>query len=359
MALVTIIDEEFAAAQDVFELRENIAGTGYFAAEESELGHWDIVLTKATDRSNLPVMGDVSVLMEDLRPQVLVLLGIAGGFCDGDHGREGIQLGDVVLADQVSYVEFLKIEPGRTFMRSYAIDHPSHYLRKTVCVPLKETFKIDDHLGGTAPPSPGPFRVHMGSIVSGEKVFGDANSDIQQTLLKPFDKALAVDMESIGMARAVCEGRSSFWYHPRYIVVRGISDFIGAANCRDTLILHWLARSAAGQGAVGMGGKACCCRQKEDNPSHNGPLMGFGSFLWLNLGPPAARSVQTPQECLLCLPRKQQANMAQRQTRLRCACVFSVDRPARSRWQGEMIRVPQRLKDWRRLDWREFASVPA
>ena len=115
-------------------------------------------------------------------------------------------------------------------------------------------------------------------------------------------------------------------------------------SVRDTLIIHWLARSAAGQGAVGMGGKARCCRQKEDNPSHNGPLMGFGSFLWLNLGPPAARSVQTPQECLLCLPRKQQANMAQLQTRLRCACVFSVDRPARSRWQGEMIRVPQRLK---------------
>jgi hypothetical protein len=33
--------------------------------------------------------------------------------------------------------------------------------------------------------------------------------------------------------------------------------------------------------------------------------------------------------------------------------------PQGSGWQGEMVRVPQRLKDWRRLDWREFASVPA
>ena len=191
------------------------------------------MLIKATDRSNLPVMGDVLVLMEDLRPQVMVLLGIAGAFCDGDHGREGIRLGDVVIADQVSYVEFLKIEPGGTFMRSYAIDHPSHYLRKTVCAPIKETFKINDHLGEKIPPAPGPFRIHMGGVVSGEKVFGNPNSDIQQALLKPFDKALAVDMESIGMARAVCEGRSSFWYHPRYVVVRGISDFIGAADNND------------------------------------------------------------------------------------------------------------------------------
>ncbi len=246
VALVTIIDEEFAAARDIFELSENIPGTGYFAAE-AERGEWDIVLVKATDRSNLPVMGDVSVLMEDLRPQIMVLLGIAGGFCDGGHGREGIKLGDVVIADQVSYVEFLKIEPNGPFMRSYAIDHPSHYLRKSVCAPIKETFTIDDHLGGRVPPAPGPFRIHIGGIVSGEKVFGDANSPLQQDLLRPFDKALAVDMESIGMARAVCEGRSSFWYHPRYVVIRGISDFIGAPenNAMRALWKSFAAHTAA------------------------------------------------------------------------------------------------------------------
>ena len=58
-------------------------------------------------------------------------------------------------------------------------------------------------------------------------------SHVQQELLKPFDKALAVDMESIGMARAVCDGRSSFWYHPRYAVIRGISDLVSAADNDD------------------------------------------------------------------------------------------------------------------------------
>jgi nucleoside phosphorylase len=37
-------------------------------------------------------------------------------------------------------------------------------------------------------------------------------------------------MESIGMARAVCDGRSSFWYHPRYAIIRGISDLVTAAD---------------------------------------------------------------------------------------------------------------------------------
>jgi nucleoside phosphorylase len=64
------------------------------------------------------------------------------------------------------------------------------------------------------------------------------NSEVQQALLKPFDKALAVDMESIGIARAVCEGRSSFWYHPRYIVIRGISDFVAAPE-NDQMRAKW------------------------------------------------------------------------------------------------------------------------
>jgi nucleoside phosphorylase len=177
--------------------------------------------------------------MEELRPQVIILLGIAGGLCDGnDQGRDGIRPGDVLIADQVSYVEFLKIVPTGPLMRSYAIDHPSVSLRKSVCAPIQKTFRIDAHLGGTVPPEPGPFRIHIGNIVSGEKVLGDVKSHVQQALLRPFDKALAVDMESIGIARAVCDGRSSFWYHPRYVVIRGISDLVSAAE-NDEMRANW------------------------------------------------------------------------------------------------------------------------
>jgi nucleoside phosphorylase len=239
VALVTIIPEEFDAAQAVFDLRENIPGTPYFAAEAGDRRAWDVVLMQASDRSNVPVMGDVQTLMGDLRPQVVVLLGIAGGLCDAkDKGRDGIKTGDVLIADQVTYVEFLKIVPEGALVRSYAIDHPSVSIRKSVCAPIQKTFRIDDHLGEAKPPEPGPFKIHIGSIVSGEKVLGDVTSHIQQGLLRPFDKALAVDMESIGMARAVCDGRSSFWYHPRYVVIRGISDLVSATE-NDQMRSAW------------------------------------------------------------------------------------------------------------------------
>jgi nucleoside phosphorylase len=233
---VTIIEEEFSAAQSVFGLHANVVGTGYFSASSNDRKVWDVVLMQATDRSNVPVMGDVTALMEDLRPQVIILLGVAGGLCDSKNlGREGIRPGDVLIADQVTYVEFLKVmpPPDGLLMRSYAIDHPSVSLRKSVLTPIQKLFRIEENLDGIEQPGPGPFKIHIGSIVSGEKVLGDVRNHIQKNLLRPFDKALAVDMESIGIARAVCDGRSSFWYHPRYVVVRGISDLVSAEENND------------------------------------------------------------------------------------------------------------------------------
>lgn len=236
VGLVTIIDEEFATTQAVFGLSHRIPNTCYFVGSGGS-GPWDVALLQATDRSNVPIGNDVRNLMEDLRPQVLILVGIAGGLCDDGVGRDGIALGDVVLADKVSYVEFLKLSGAQVLLRSFAIDHPSVPLRKNVSIPLSKTFELARAVTMTAPAGSSP-KILIGEIVSGEKVMGDANSSVQDGLLRPFDKAIAIDMESIGMARAVCDGRDSFWYHPRYAIIRGISDLV-AAQENDTQRSNW------------------------------------------------------------------------------------------------------------------------
>ena len=229
IGIITIIEEEFEAAKSIFALHHNVPGTGYFVDGDADTTEWDLALIQASDRSNVPLYGDASDFMEDLRPQVMILLGVAGGLCDGDNmGRDGICPGDVVFADQVNYVEFLKIDNNSARVRSYAVDHPSEPLRKNVCSPISKTFKIRDELDADHQPpnAEAPCKIHVGGIVSAEKVLGDVRSPMQKQLLEPFDKPLAVDMESIGMARAVCHGRGSFWYHPRYVIVRGISDLV-------------------------------------------------------------------------------------------------------------------------------------
>lgn len=229
VGIITIIEEEFEAAKSVFGLHHNIPGTPYFVDCAQAAREWDVALIQASDRSNVPVSADATDFMEDLRPQVMILLGVAGGLCDANNqGRDGIRTGDVVFADQVNYVEFLKIDNNSTRVRSYAIDHPSEPLRKNVCAPISKTFIIRDALDADhqPPDAEAPCKIHVGGIVSAEKVLGNVHSAVQKQLLEPFDKPLAVDMESIGMARAVCHGRGSFWYHPRYVIVRGISDLV-------------------------------------------------------------------------------------------------------------------------------------
>jgi|GEM_PF-1763991 len=233
VGVITIIEEEFEAAKSVFALDYNIPGTPYFVESDSITGDWDVALIQASDRSNVPAAAAATDFMEDLRPQVMILLGVAGGLCGNDNlGRDGIRLGDVLFVDQVDYIEFLKIDNNAAKVRSYAIDHPSEPLRTSVCAPISKTFSIRDalDLDHQPPDADAPCKIHVGGIVSGEKVLGDVRSPMQQQLLEPFDKPLAVDMESIGIARAVCHGRGSFWYHPRYVIVRGISDLVADAE---------------------------------------------------------------------------------------------------------------------------------
>lgn len=233
VGIITIIEEEFEAAKSVFGLGHNIPGTPYFVEGDSVTCDWDVALIQASDRSNVPAAASTTDFMEDLRPQVLILLGVAGGLCGNDNlGRDGIRPGDVLFADQVDYIEFLKIDNNVARVRSYAIDHPSEPLRTSVCAPISKTFSIRDALDPDhqPPDAEAPCKIHIGGIVSGEKVLGDVHSPVQKLLLEPFDKPLAVDMESIGMARAVCHGRGSFWYHPRYVIVRGISDLVADAE---------------------------------------------------------------------------------------------------------------------------------
>ena len=61
IGLITVIEEEFTAAQQVFQVHTNIPGTPYFAESNPAGRDWDLILTQATDRTNVPFSGEVSI----------------------------------------------------------------------------------------------------------------------------------------------------------------------------------------------------------------------------------------------------------------------------------------------------------
>ena len=59
---------------------------------------------------------------------------------------------------------------------------------------------------------------------------GDKEGEYQKEILDEFDKAVAVDMESLGLARAAYTARGTRHYNLNYLIVRGVSDLVNANN---------------------------------------------------------------------------------------------------------------------------------
>ncbi len=146
-------------------------------------------------------------------PSRLLLVGIAGG---AGHETEDLHLGDVLVADQVVGYELGKITPdGLT--RRYEVYRPDPDLLAIArSLPSAEwvsipTFPPGEHRMGVVP------RVHVGPMLSGDKVLADGETIAGLRLTWP--KAIGVEMESLGVAL------TAYRNGPSFLVVKAVSDF--------------------------------------------------------------------------------------------------------------------------------------
>lgn len=221
VAVLTIIDEEMEAAKEMFAAKTHIAASPYFCRELSQDKNYDVIVRKSTGRSNVPAQQAASDLLEDFRPQCVLLTGIAGGM----GGRDDLREGDVVVPDYIHYGEFQKLVSGQALSRYLSYDHPSMYLHESYVSGVM----CNDTWASKIPvshPTAGSPKVLVGSLVAGEKVYGDPTSSEQVRLLDFFNDSLAVDMESMGVARAILGARRDPDYNAQYLTIRGISDLV-------------------------------------------------------------------------------------------------------------------------------------
>ncbi|MEA2232386.1 MAG: adenosylhomocysteine nucleosidase [Solirubrobacteraceae bacterium] len=91
VGVLTVIQEEFDAAKAALGANSRFKKTRYWHGDG---GTDRFVLAKMPDRTNVPAAESARDMFEYWRPDVLVLVGIAGGLSSGDAG-----LGDVVVPD--------------------------------------------------------------------------------------------------------------------------------------------------------------------------------------------------------------------------------------------------------------------
>lgn len=143
------------------------------------------------------------------RPRALLCVGVAGGL------KSDIALGDVVVATKVYALHGGRVRAGGFLARPKAWQ-ASHELEQ-----------FARHVARTGawtsllPPAPGrwPPAVHFKPVVSGEVVLNAADAPLPGRLREVYDDAVAVEMESAGVAQAAHLNRSL-----PVLSVRGISD---------------------------------------------------------------------------------------------------------------------------------------
>jgi nucleoside phosphorylase len=245
VVLFTITEKEFPVASDLLEQLAPIAEVGTTGAhrfsnclDTEELPF--VLVQQFGARANLAAASSVNKLIRDFRPQYFLVIGTAGGVHRpaGDDEEpytwEGPRRGDVVYSEYLHYGSFMKVSRSEYLMRHQPLDQPSTVLFNQARGVMRDGSWTDLSKKFRRPADPVP-RAKNVEILSGETVQDNPLEPVQQFLMKHFDRAGAIEMESGGVAERLYSTRETVHYAPGFLTVRGISDIVYARGRRRRL----------------------------------------------------------------------------------------------------------------------------
>lgn len=223
IGLVTIKATEARAVIDIFGLtknRETPSGQDFYTGTvESADGAVDLIATRTLEQGQRSIMPTLENLRRHSNPAIFILVGIGGAI------NRDLVIGDVVVATRVVYYDLRRETPEAAHRRGEERHAPA------VIAHALNSFFTDYRDPAQLESSAGPFRVLPGLIGSGDAVIMDAESQIRKFLLAYNEKVLAVDMEAGGLTQFCHEAPPPC--HPRWLIVRGISDLADQAKTYD------------------------------------------------------------------------------------------------------------------------------
>jgi nucleoside phosphorylase len=222
VAVLSVIREETIAVRNVFGLGRRLDGKPYFISDATRDASRPDIVMRETGRTNIVSGQCIRDVIEHWQVEALILCGIAGGIAR----HENVKIGDVIIPDYIHYCSFAKLSKDGTQRRYIPYDHPSLSLHANYAAPLQmDSSWITPEVRNLMPGNRNPD-VFAGSLIAGDKVYGDPTSEEQSALMQEYDEAIALDMESVGLCRAVASSRDNPQYNPRLLIVRGISDLV-------------------------------------------------------------------------------------------------------------------------------------
>jgi len=177
---------------------------------------WEVLIVRS-GKGNIAAASATVNALKYFKPDVAFFVGVAGGIKDAS-------LGDVVIADEVLYYEFVKVGSKEKVQA-----RPSGYRPDSDLVPIaydeaitKEWLKRLENSNPVDAP-----KAFVGMIASGEKLVASRRSALYKFLKNYYNQAMAVEMEGYGFLQACYLNKVPG------LVIRGISDLLSGKNKAD------------------------------------------------------------------------------------------------------------------------------
>lgn len=218
--IVTALEEERDAVLDKLPGYQKLPPAEddvlvYFLAKlpvtftDASRGVYRVVVTTPLDMGRVHAAAATSAAIRRWCPRYVILIGIAGGISE-----EGINLGDVLVSDQIVDYELQKLTRQGPSVRWKV--HPADAsliaaTRNFITQDWHDLIKVDR-------PQKGKPKRYLGPIASGDKVI--AFNRILAKYRKNWPKLIGVEMEAGGVAAATFQAAS----RPGFFMVRSVSD---------------------------------------------------------------------------------------------------------------------------------------
>lgn len=178
---------------------------------------WNVVI-REMGRSNVNAALETGAAIRRFKPQVILLLGKAGG-----KETKSVRKGDVVVATKVYNAISGKVSPSESGdddaefrFRPDAEESDQFLVNLAKLCRTRDSWRdrIKEEI-----PSNNP-RIHIDPVASTDMVYTETSSDFYKMTLDRYDDALAAEMEGFGFLAAAHEE------HTLAVVIRGISDLM-------------------------------------------------------------------------------------------------------------------------------------